>query len=338
MKNLSIASILLFLCCFNAAAQSGSQTGIAADSVSREYSLGPLQIEGEVDNPGMLNLDSLPVHTVSVKEVSIDESGHHHFEGAFFYTGVSLYDILSTRTLKKENEMKFKPAIDMYVTVENARGDQTVFSWGEISFARNNSTILISKSVKSINPSKMKTRWALPTVSRLICANDLSDVRFIDSPTKITVKSFVGEFGSMKSKNIFSPTIEFLKGSQKETLGEIPSTVEKRTYTYVGYGHGMGYKGVQSVRGYVLKDILSGVITFTPGDLRNSLAVVSAKDGYRSVFSLSELVNRSDNLDVLLVDRKDSQKDGRYSLFVTPDFFVDRNVKAVERIEIKKIQ
>jgi hypothetical protein len=38
----------------------------------------------------------------------------------------------------------------------------------------------------------------------------------------------------------------------------------------------------------------------------------------------------------LRIDQKESKKDGRHTLFATPDFFVDRNVKAMEKIEIVK--
>jgi hypothetical protein len=40
----------------------------------------------------------------------------------------------------------------------------------------------------------------------------------------------------------------------------------------------------------------------------------------------------------LLIDQKESKEDGCYSIFATPDFFVDRNVKAIEKIEIVKVE
>jgi hypothetical protein len=53
---------------------------------------------------------------------------------------------------------------------------------------------------------------------------------------------------------------------------------------------------------------------------------------------MSEIANRSDNLDFLLIDRKGSQEEGRYSMFATADFFVDRNVKAIEKMEIVRLR
>lgn len=42
--------------------------------------------------------------------------------------------------------------------------------------------------------------------------------------------------------------------------------------------------------------------------------------------------------EILLIDRRESQTDGRYTLFVPSDFYVDRNVKAVEKIEIVDVK
>jgi len=39
-----------------------------------------------------------------------------------------------------------------------------------------------------------------------------------------------------------------------------------------------------------------------PGKRPDTIAVVSAKDGYRSVFSASEIMNRSDDKEILLND------------------------------------
>jgi hypothetical protein len=64
------------------------------------------------------------------------------------------------------------------------------------------------------------------------------------------------------------------------------------------------------------------------------IAVASAKDGYRSVMSLSEIMNRSDNQDMLLIDKKDIAGEGRYLLYPAGDYFADRDVRAVEKIEL----
>jgi hypothetical protein len=60
-----------------------------------------------------------------IKEVhALDDS--NRFIGAYRYDGYSLYDILNHLILKKKNEAEFPPIIDMYVKVENDRGESVV--------------------------------------------------------------------------------------------------------------------------------------------------------------------------------------------------------------------
>jgi hypothetical protein len=42
--------------------------------------------------------------------------------------------------------------------------------------------------------------------------------------------------------------------------------------------------------------------------------------------------------DFLLIEKNDSKEEGKYNLFATPDFFVDRNVRSVEKIEILQVK
>ncbi len=338
MKHTLITCILFLTFSGAVSALSAVRDSLAAEAVYREFTLSPIRIEGEVENPAVVELGTLPIRSVPVKELGLDESGKLQFKGAFFYTGYSLYDILKTVKVKKANNKDFKPSTDLYLVVENDKNQRVVISWGEVFYASAHFQIIISKEVEAINPSKVKTRWSLPTDSRLICANDINNDRFIPNPTRIIVRSYSGSFATEKPNDVYTPEIKVLMGTQSHIVSEIAASIEQRKYSLVGYGHGMGYKGVQSVNGFVLKDVLNGIIQPNPDDLRTSIAVISAKDGYRAVFSLSEIINRNDNQDMLIIDKKESRSDGRYALFASADFFVDRNVKAIEKIEIVKVE
>ncbi len=304
------------------------------DAEIKTYPLKGILVEGEVENPGLVDLGALPLRNCPVKEVEL-QKGRPEFKGAFFYSGYSLYDILNARKVQKAKENSFAPPTDLYVIVANDKGEKAAFSWGEIYYSRDNFRILLSKSVQAVNPSKLAvTKWALPDEPRLICANDFLNVRFVANPTRIMVKSSRGDFAAGKPKDVYAPEIRMVNGSNSVIIREINSSVEKRTYSNVGYGHGMGFKGVEDVKGFVLKDVIRLQAKLTPDAYRDGVAVMSARDGYRCVFSLSEIMNRNDNLDFLLLDRKDVPAEGRYVLFATPDFFVDRNIKAIEKIEI----
>jgi hypothetical protein len=299
---------------------------------SKSYATKSIMVQGEVQNPGPVDINSLPVRSSAIKELAI-ENGKQVLKGAFFVSGYSLYDILDSKKFKKAPENKFTPPVDLYAIVENEKGEKAVFSWGEIYY-RNSFDILIAKSVSAINPARSNTKWALPEESRLMCGSDLLNVRFLSNPTKITVKSYRGNFASEKPKDVYSAEFKIETSAGSTTIGDIGSSVEKRTVSNVSYGHGMGYKGVLNLTGFRLKDLIESKIN--PGDMRDTIAVASAKDGYHVVLSASEILNRNDNQDFIMVDRKGSAEDGRYLLFEPGDFFADRDVRAVEKIELVK--
>jgi hypothetical protein len=307
------------------------------ESELKEFILKNILVEGEVEMPGVVDLSTLPLRNVPIKELSM-QNGKDKYIGTYYYSGYSLFDILNSQKVKKANGADFKPAVDLYVVVENDKGEKAVFSWGEIYYAKDNFQALISKSVNAVNPSKMKMKWPLPAEPRLVCGRDAYNFRFISNPVKITVKSFPGVFTAIESKEIFSPGIKVTFGSQSAFIEDTKSTTEKRTFKNIGYGHGMGWKGVKDVEGYVFKDVLKEHLQIPEKEIASSVVCVSAKDGYRATYSLSELINRSDNEDFLLCERKDSKEDGRYTFYASPDFFVDRNVRAAERIQIISVK
>jgi hypothetical protein len=328
--------LFLMLFSFGVAVQAQTQTkstnSLFDDSESKAFTPKGIMVQGEVQIPGPVDLSALPIRSIAVKEMGI-ENGKQVFKGAFFVSGYSLYDILDSKTYKKAPENTFNPPVDLYAVVENDKGEKAVFSWGEIYY-RNSFDILIAKAIQPINPARAKASYVLPETPRLICAGDLVNVRFINNPTKITVKSWHATIPKDKPKDIYSPELKIVAKTGTFTVGAIASSVEKRTYTDVGYGHGMGFKGNENVSGCVLKDLLAANLKPTPDMLREWIAVGSAKDGYRVVFSLSEIMNRSDNQDFLLLDKKDTPASGRYLLYPPADFFADRDIRAIEKLEL----
>jgi hypothetical protein len=337
MKNLAIL-LMLPLIFSGAYAQDRNQStnSFFDDSEPRSYALKSIAIQGEVQDPGPVDLSSLPIRSIAIKELGA-EKGEGAFKGAFFVSGYSLYDILSSKKVKKAPENTFMPPVDLYAIVENEKGEKAVFSWGEI-FYRNSFDILITKTIQAINPARSKATWTLPEVPRLVCAGDLLNVRYIANPTKITVKSFHGAVPKDKPKDIYSAEFRISGKTGSFTVTDIPASVEKRSATEVGYGHGMGFKGAQKASGYLLKELIASNLKPGPEILGKYIAVASAKDGYRVVLSLSEIMNRSDNQDLLLIEKKDSPGEGRYTLFPAGDYFADRDVKAVEKIDLMEVE
>ncbi len=292
-------------------------------------------IEGEIQDPGPVDLNPLPLRNAAVKELAF-ENGKRVFKGAFFVSGYALCDILNGKAIRKSPENTFGSSVDMYVIVENDKGAKAVFSWGEIYY-RESYDLLIARSAQPIYPARAKVTYPLPQEPRLICGSDLLNFRFLDHPTKITVKSFHGALPAAKPKDAFSPEIEITAKTGSVKVGEIGSAAGLRKNFSILYGHGMGFRETMDFAGYALKELIAGKISWSPENSRDTIAVVSAKDGYRSVFSASEIMNRGDDKEILLNDLKDQSNGGRYTLIVTGDFFADRNVKSVEKIELIRI-
>jgi hypothetical protein len=57
-------------------------------------------------------------------------------------------------------------------------------------------------------------------------------------------------------------------------------------------------------------------------------------DGYRCVYTFSEVFNRNDQAEVLLIEDPENQDGGTFRFFPAGDFFSDRAVKAVSEIRL----
>ncbi len=293
-----------------------------------------IEIVGEIANPGKVDFANLPKRSVIVKETLLNDDGTNRFVGAYRYDGYSLFDILKDRVLKKKNAEEFKPIIDLYVEIENRNGEKVVLSWGEIYYPNFLNNILIATDVMRIVPSKTKDLWPLPTERRLIVAQDLITERNISDPVRITIKSYDRNFPvNREIKPLYSAEISsFINNNGIGVVKEEFNNQQKETLHTVFYGKGRGIHSTQPFTGYYLKDLFLKQWPFTKGNLRTGLIVIVGLDGYRSVYSYSEVMNRNDQAEVLLVPSKPQEEGGAYRIFPSCDFFSDRAVKAVSEI------
>ncbi len=296
-----------------------------------------LKIEGEISNPGEINIEELPIHSVIVKEAHV-AGDSNKFIGAYRYDGYSLYDILNEYKLKKKNADSFKPIIDLYVIVENESGEKTVLSWGEIYYPVNQNNIIIATRVARIVPSKTKELWPLPENTKLIVSHDLLTERNIINPSKITIVSDEIELEVRKGLTpLHSPEISVFNNNEKvRSFNAIPEGFEEIEYEAVFYGRGKGIHSTSPFYGYLLKEILKHDIYFSKENIQNGILVISAVDGYRGVFTFSEIFNRNDQSEILLIpDPTNVDDGGAFRIFPSCDFFSDRAIKAVNAIYFK---
>lgn len=337
MKKIKFVLLLLFASQMTFAQNKPLETNDFYDNDST-YNLGvpKLEIAGEVANPATIDLSKLPLRSEIVKEATLNEKGDTVFIGAYRYDGYSLYDILNNTILKKKNEAEFSPIIDLYVEIENTKGDKVVLSWGEIYYPVNRHKILFATKVARIVPSKTKDLWPLPTENKLVVATDLVTERNISNPTKITVRSYSASIAvNRELKDKFSKEIIVSKNEKQiEKISKYPDQLAKNNYQTVFYGRGRGIHGITDFAGVPLKSILAKYVEFNKKNIQNGLVVVAGKDGYRSVFTFSEIFNRNDFAEVLLINKSNDKENGAFSIFAAADYFSDRAIKMISEIRI----
>ncbi len=297
-----------------------------------------LIIGGEISNPGKVDYKTLPVHSVIVKETLLDSTGNDRFVGAYRYDGYSLFDILNNSVLKKSNLAEFSPIIDLYIEVENDKGEKVAFSWGEIYYPVNLHKIIIANSVSRIVPSKTKELWPLPEENKIVAANDLITERNISSPVKITVKSLRRSFTVNRNLSpLYSPVITLYSSSEKVgAIGVLPEGLGNDTYNTIFYGRGKGIHSTTPFTGVTLKDLLLKYYPVNMKNLQSGIFCIAGADGYRCAVSYSELFNRNDQQEFLLVKTEPNEDGGLFRIFVSPDFFSDRAIKSVGEIYLDK--
>jgi hypothetical protein len=314
-------------------AASGRTTNDFYEGVATVSLPGPTSIvvDGEVANPGPIAMASVPPRSVIVKQTVLRD-GQPAFVGAYRFDGYALDDLLNLVVVRKRNEEQFPRIIDAYLEVSNDRGDTVILSWGELYYPVHRHEILIATRAMRIVPSLSKDMWPLPTETRLIVPSDLIGERNIPAPSRITVRSLDDPFrpAGASTQPLFSP--DFSLAVHGRTVGRVTAIgTPTQMYPTVFYGRGRGLHGVTEFEGVPLKRLLQPHVPITRESLRRGLITAEGADGYRAAFSAAEILNRSDQSDVLVVD--DERYEGRrFRLFPSSDYFSDRAVGLLSEI------
>lgn len=283
---------------------------------------------------------------VRLNEVATDRSYH----GAFSYRGVPLRTVLELATVQKEAADFSKP-VDLAIVIKTKEGKQTVLSWGEI-FYRNPAEVVIALSAEPVMPHRecanchqpeAYTQWLAPLkrqpgLPKLIVANDFYSDRSLEDISAIEVIDLHPELRSQKMPELFSPGFA-VTGAVKETLkiSDISSSPRLDILTKQ-LGDGKGYHGLKHFGGAPLIDIIRNA-GIEP-DL-NTVLLISAPDGYRSLISYGELLLAPYGRNIIIADRADDiplEKNGKFIAVLPDDLSADRWVKAVEKIEVIRLR
>jgi hypothetical protein len=296
---------------------------------------GILRVLGEIENAGELKLRDHYKREVFVKESRYDKDGIH-FTGAYRYRGYSLFDLLHSIRLAKKNAGLFKPIIDLYIVIENESGESVVFSWSEIFHTNNPHQIIIATESAPIEPYKKKVEYPVSQNWKVVAASDLFSYRTLDNPSSIKVCSFdKKEYPVQKGlKPMYSPEIKvFMNNDMLFKIRAVEDSIKHITYYSSFYGMGMGFHPNSGFQGPPLEDFFKDKTDkFDPELIRHALLCFVGLDGYRSVFSYSELFNRRDQVIPILSVYPDKEDGGYFRIFHPSDFYADRSVKSLEEI------
>jgi hypothetical protein len=270
-----------------------------------------------------------------VKETILDTAGSDKFVGAYRYDGYSLFDILDNRKITKSNSAEFNQVIDLFVEIENRKGEKVVFSWGEIFYPANLHKVIIANNVSRIVPSRTKDLWPLPETCKIVAGNDLITERNISNPVKITVRSFPKSFPVKKGMSpMYSTEIKLFNGNKYLATICPSDTEDKITFKTVFYGRGKGIHSTSPFTGQLLKDVIQNYYTLSRQNLQKGIFCLVGKDGYRCTVAYSELFNRNDQQEFLLVRTEPGQDGGLSRIFASCDFFSDRAIKSLSEIHM----
>ncbi|MCP4578708.1 MAG: hypothetical protein GY846_20725, partial [Deltaproteobacteria bacterium] len=279
---------------------------------------------------------------VQLNEVMQDGS----FRGVFFYRGVPLKSLLEMACIEKE-ETAFGKRVDLAIRIKGENGREVALSWGEV-FYRNPGHILVATSAQPIMPKKTCTKCHTPEeyqprlaelerkilFPKLVISSDTYGDRCLDGITSIEVLDLRPRMSSEKRDKLYAKELSITgDGIESRTFSDL-SAYPRTRMTVKHLGAGRGYHGMEKVEGTFFKALLDKM------DVKPDLSqvfLVSAPDGYRSLFSYGEIFLDPAGDRMILADKLDDKSidpGGRFMLVPPDDLMSDRDVKAVQKIEV----
>jgi len=302
-----------------------------------------LSVTGEVKQKLRMDMEDFAEFdyaTVRLNEVS--RNGRFH--GVFRYRGPTLRELLESAVIEK-SKPDFNKDLDLAIVVRNKSGDEVVLSWGEI-FYRNPADVIIALETMPVMPHHDKAH--IPEVywswldqldrkvgmPRLVIANDFYTDRSLEEITEIKVVDLHPKVDRKVMDILFSPEFTVSGDVEYPFDTDTLSPWQRKEILYKEVGDGQGYHGLKLAGGVPLVDILK------KAGIRDDLCsavVVSAPDGYRTLLSYGELFMAPSGRNIMIADMKAKRplkKGGRFFMVIPDDLSADRNVKAVEKIEV----
>jgi precorrin-4 methylase len=173
---------------------------------------------------------------------------------------------------------------------------------------------------------------------KLVVGHDTYADRSLDEITSIEIVDLHPEMPTKRMKELFSPQFTVTGAVDKPLTLKDLSAYPRMEMTVKHLGEGKGFHGFDKFEGTCFKTILEDA-GIKP-DL-TKVFMVSAPDGYRSLFSYGEIFLDPAGERIFVADRLKGQpieKLGKFFLVPPDDLMSDRDVKSVEKIEVISIR
>jgi hypothetical protein len=333
-----------------------------------------LEVKGCVAKEGLLRPEAtrgLPLYRRLVKLADAEGA----YRSGVEVEGWSLRDVLERLKVVKKTDDGFDRPLDTFIVATGRDGRKALFSWSEVCMAADGGPLLVNRA-RLILPHKhdpVAKGAADPTVlldpqgrDRLnlkSCAtcHDGGHRDVLSVPRGLLLLAPQDGFAGRCVEDVATLEIRQVglsvkadKAAGKKALVEVPdlvgpdgtripldaarfhagTQVQAKDATF---GEGMGFHGMRHWTGADLGSILKPLLP-AGTDPRATYVLITAADGYRSVFSGTEVFAAVEGRGTLLADRINGEPlgtgSGRYHAVPRADFYIDRDVRTVREIRL----
>jgi len=348
-----------------------------AQEAARERPMG-IALSGSVKKAGPVDafvLAALPRHAALAKV-----PGASRYRGTFATEGVALKDLLEKAGVAKATDDNFDRPLDLAVVVTGRDGTKALFSWGELFLLGDEGAALLVDQVRPLVPHHHEAiedarfaptaRLGVPArekldvsgcagchdggdrlgtidVPRGVClvpTRDATGRRFVEDVVSIEVRQ-AGFLAPPRKRDLPDPWVEapalvLPDGTSVPLTAAALKDVARVEGEDDGIGLGRGFHGHRRFAGASLAALLRGRLP-AGTDAGLLFVVVTASDGYRSLYSGGEVLLSRLPENVVLVDAEDGQpllrKSGRLKSVARGDFFVDRAVRNLAEVRCVQV-
>lgn len=282
---------------------------------------------------------------------TMEVSANGTFEGTYRYSGIPVLNILEGIAPEKPKDAAFDRPLDLVVTFISSSGKQAHFSYGELTMTDDTRPVILAYSRKELVATKATAEKPYTlnihkddvTGLRLVCPGDRDTARYLDDVRKIVLREVDVDNSDLpemlKGFKCYAHSTSVLYKGKSLPL-DLKDSEAAYVENWIRTGHGQGYKGISSAKGFKLRSVLKKNF---PGAGENHFFLFVACDGYRSLFSGREIFSTDAGKDMMIMKEFEGS-DARGGTGIAPvrDYFVDREIWGLSHIvmldEVKDIK